>query len=75
MTVVDASLVVAGLLDVGGDGEWALEVLADPAVVAPHLLPVEVTQVLRRLVAAGSVSADVAAIAHDDLADLGLPLY
>jgi predicted nucleic acid-binding protein len=75
VTVVDASLVVAALLDAGPGGQWAADVLAETSVVAPHLLPVEVTQVLRRLVHSGSVTADVAVLALDDLQDLALPLY
>lgn len=72
MTVVDASVVVAALLDRGPDGEWAADVLTEPSVIAPHLMPVEVTQTIRRLVHAGSVSVDAAALAIDDLADLAI---
>jgi predicted nucleic acid-binding protein len=39
---------------------------------SPHLLDVEVTQALRRLVRAGEVSADRAAEAIEDLIDLDL---
>jgi predicted nucleic acid-binding protein len=75
VTVVDASVVVAGLVDDGPDGQWALDLLAEPSVLAPHLMPVEVAQILRRLVRAGSVSADVAALALEDLSDLAIALY
>lgn len=75
MTVIDASVVVAGLLDDGDEGRWARGVLADPSVIAPHLLPVEVTQTVRRLVHSGAISDDVGAFAMDDLIDLALPLH
>src|SRR3990170_723657 len=39
---------------------------------APHLLDLEVTQVLRRLVAHGLLSVDRAADARADYADLGI---
>ena len=75
MTVVDSSVVVAGLVDNGPDGEWAADLLAAPTVIAPHLLPVEVNQILRRLVSAHLLSADVAALALDDFSDLAIPLH
>jgi predicted nucleic acid-binding protein len=75
VTVIDASVVVAGLLDDGPEGAWARSVLAEPSVIAPHLLPVEVTQTVRRLVRAGTISDDLGAFAMDDLKDLALPLH
>jgi predicted nucleic acid-binding protein len=75
VTVVDASVVVAGLVDSGPTGQWAVELLAAERVMAPHLLPAEVAQTLRRLVRERSVSADVAALALEDLSDLAIPLY
>lgn len=75
MTVLDASVVTAALFDAGRDGGWARELLAGSPLIAPHLLPVEVTQVVRRLVIGKVISADVAAIALADLADLAIPLF
>lgn len=75
MTVADSSVVVAALVDNGPDGQWAADLLAAPTVIAPHLLPVEVTQILRRLVGARLLSVDVAALALDDLSDLAIPLH
>ncbi len=46
MTVVDASVIVAALIDDGTDGTWVLETLSHGAVAAPHLMPVEVASVL-----------------------------
>lgn len=71
--VVDASVVVAALVDSGPDGRWA-ETLITTQLVAPHLLPVEVASVLRRAVNAGQLTPDVASLAHGDLLDLRIQL-
>lgn len=73
--VVDASLVVAALIDGGTDGRWAESMLESDALAAPHLLPVEVANVLRRAVALGDVSADSASLAHADLLGLRISLF
>ncbi len=73
--VVDASTVVAALVDSGPDGSWAEVVLTSDALVAPHLLPVDVANVLRRAVAAGELSADAASLAHADLLGLRVHLF
>lgn len=73
--VVDASLVVAALIDSGTDGRWAESMLESDALAAPHLLPAEVANVLRRAVAVGDVSADSASLAHADLLGLRISLF
>ena len=50
MLVVDAAFVVAALVDGGREGTWADRLLAGDAVAAPHLMPVEVANILRRAV-------------------------
>jgi len=72
--VVDASVVVAALVDNGDDGRWATEQLT-PGLAAAALMPAEVANVLRRASAAGQISADVAAQAHADLLDLRVQLF
>lgn len=72
--VADASVVVAALVDSGSVGRWADGVLATAPMAAPHLLPVEVANVLRRAGAAGEISDDVATLAHVDLLDLSIDL-
>lgn len=72
--VVDASTVVAALVDAGPVGEWALDQLTYDHLVAPHLLPAEVANVLRRAEHHAQVSSDVAALAYADLADLAVDL-
>ena len=71
--VIDASAVVAALVDSGPDGQWA-ESLLTADLAAPHLLPVEVANVLRRAVTTGEITDDVASLAHADLLDLRVEL-
>lgn len=73
--VVDASVVVAALVDHGPAGRWAEEVLRSDRLVAPHHMPVEAANVLRRVELAGRVSPDVTVMAHRDLVDLPVDLY
>lgn len=73
--MVDASVVVAALVDAGPAGAWAARTLVGRYLVAPAHLPVEVASALRRLAATGAVSADVASLAHADLLDLRLQTY
>jgi predicted nucleic acid-binding protein len=68
--VVDASAVVAALVDGGPDGRWAQSVLSNEVLVAPHLMPVEAANVLRRAVLVGDLSADTATLAHEDLVQM-----
>lgn len=75
MLVVDASIVVAALIDSGKDGTWAHELLGTDQLAAPHLMPVEVANILRRAVANGDLSADSAALAHADLLALRVELF
>ena len=71
MIIVDASVVLEVLLGTAA-GRRAEAVLFDhdAALHAPHLLDVEVAQVLRRYAAAGEIKPGRAAEALDDLADL-----
>jgi predicted nucleic acid-binding protein len=73
--VVDASAAVALLVDAGPDGAWAEQVLAREQLIAPHLMPVEAANILRRAAARGEISADAAALAHADLLALSIDLY
>ena len=73
--VVDASVVVAALLDGGDGGRWAAGILITEPLAAPHLMPAEVTNILRRAVLAGEISADLAALAHADLRSLRVTLF
>lgn len=70
--MVDASAVVAALIDGGQDGSWARDGLRGEDLAAPTHLFVEVSNVLRRAVLAGRLGADAGALAHRDLVDLPL---
>lgn len=72
--VVDASVVVAALVDDAADGEWARELLATAPLAAPHLMPIEVANVLRRAALSGTVSDADAELAHHDLVELRVRL-
>ena len=74
-SVVDASVLVAALVDTGGDGAWAEAALAGRALAGPELLPAEVSNVLRRLERAGRISPLEAASAHRDLLRIDVNLF
>jgi predicted nucleic acid-binding protein len=73
--VVDASMVVAALVEGGLVGRWAEETLLSDHLAAPHLMPVEVANVLRRAIRSGEISADTASLAHADLQSLRVDLF
>ncbi|MGY1986902.1 type II toxin-antitoxin system VapC family toxin [Blastococcus sp. SYSU DS0669] len=73
--VVDASAVVAALVDGGREGSWARGGLRNEDLAAPHHLFVEVSNVLRRAVLAGRLGADVGALAHRDLVQLSVTSF
>jgi predicted nucleic acid-binding protein len=76
MIVLDASAVLELLLNTAG-GEQVRARIADPdeTLHSPHLLAVEVTQVVRRYEAARAITADVAVAALEDLAALDIARY
>ena len=73
--VVDSSVVVAALIDRGSVGKWAEGVLMSGPLSAPHLMPVEAANILRRSASAGDISIDVASLAHQDLMSLPVELF
>lgn len=73
--VLDASVVVAALVDNGPAGRWAERLLISGPLAAPQLLPAEVANVLRRSALAGRISADAASLAHADLGELRVDLF
>ena len=54
--VVDASVLVAALVDSGPTGRWAEAVVSENALAAPELVMVEATNILRRLERRGEIS-------------------
>lgn len=65
--VVDASVLVAAMVDSGAEGLWAEQVLAAGGLVAPHLAVVEATDILRRLELAGKLESREANAAAREL--------
>lgn len=72
--VVDASVLVAALVDSGKAGQWAEGILGSGTLYAPQLARVEVANILRRLERAGKISTPEANSAHDDLMRLSIEL-
>lgn len=75
VAVVDASVVIAALVDTTTLGAWAERVLQSAPLAAPHLMPAEVANVLRRTAASAEISDDVASLAHADLVSLRVELF
>ena len=73
--VIDASVIVAALVDSGSEGRWAESVLAESILAAPQLVLAETTNVLRRLELTGGISRLEANSAHKDLLDLDVELF
>jgi predicted nucleic acid-binding protein len=73
--VVDASVLIAALVDAGPHGEWAEDVLAGGGLHAPELARVEATIILRRLERAKEITAPEANAAQEDLMQLSLELF
>ena len=69
--VVDASFVMV-LLSNGSDvtTTWANDVIRGADLVAPHLMPVEVTSALRSAERREVLTPEQAALTHQDLIDL-----
>lgn len=76
MIVLDASAAIELLLNTRL-GQRVAARIADPAesLHAPHLIDLEVAQVLRRATAAGTISARGGRAALEGLADFGLHRY
>jgi len=73
--VVDASVLVAALVDSGPTGAWAESVVAAHTLAGPELVLVETGNILRRLERAGDISRLEATTAYRDLLRLDLTLF
>ena len=72
MLVVDASVLAPALADDGADGDMARARLHGHALVAPELVDLETTSVIRRQLQAGALDARRARLALTDLVELPL---
>ena len=76
MIVVDASVVIEVLLNTSAGARVADRLFADGETLhAPHLLDLEVAQVLRRYTLSGELDSSRGLQALEDLADLPLSRY
>ena len=73
--VIDASVLVAALVDTGRDGIWAESLIASEILVAPDLVMVETTNVLRRLELAKELTPVESGLAQKDLMRLDIQLF
>ena len=73
--VLDASVLVAALVDTGNDGPWAETVVSEGPLAAPELALVEATNTLRRMELSGQLSRLEATASHRDLLRLDMDLY
>ena len=73
--VIDASVIVAALVDTGRDGIWAESLIATETLVAPELVTVETTNILRRLELAKELSPLQSGLAQQDLMRLDIQLF
>ena len=73
--VVDASVLVAALVDTGNDGPWAENVISEGPLATPELALAETTNILRRLEQTGLISQLEATASHRDLLRLDVEFY
>src|SRR5260370_15591858 len=73
--VVDSSVLVAALVEVGQHGIWAENVLVRGSLHAPELARAEATNILRRLERAKLITTPEANGAQDDLMQLDIDLF
>lgn len=74
-TVIDASVLVAALVDSGPDGLWAESVIAQDDLTGPELVLAEASNILRRLELTGRITRSEATRTHNDLLMLDLELF
>ena len=72
--VVDASVLVATVMDAGAPGDWARRVTAERHLLAPQLAPIEAGNVLRRAELARKISSHKATAGYRDIIDLPIEL-
>ena len=74
-TVVDSCVLVSALVDSGPDGVWSEAVVVEGVLIAPELVLVEASNVLRRLEGSREISHVEASFAHASLLRLELDLF
>ncbi|MDE0077545.1 MAG: type II toxin-antitoxin system VapC family toxin [Caldilineaceae bacterium] len=74
-SVIDASVLVASLVDSGFEGKWAESAIDKGPLAAPELALAEASNILRRLEQRAEISRIEAATAHADLMRLEIELF
>jgi predicted nucleic acid-binding protein len=72
--VIDASAVVALLSDHDDAGPWVAASIEGQPLMAPHLMPYEAANILRRLALSGILDGTTVSLAHGDLVELTVDL-
>ena len=75
ITVVDASVLVAALVDSADDGPWSETAIAGDEIASPELVMVETANILRRQARSGQLSRVEAGLAYRSLLQLNLELF
>jgi predicted nucleic acid-binding protein len=73
--VIDASVLVAALVDSGPRGKWSERILAVGPLHAPESARVEAANILRRLERLNEITTAEANAAYEDLMQLDMELY
>jgi predicted nucleic acid-binding protein len=73
--VVDASVVIAALVDSERQGDWARDRMRSDNLAAPHLMPVEAAYALRKAELTGEFSSDFVALSYRDVVELSVELH
>lgn len=73
--IVDASLLVAALVDTGPDGSWAEEIVSMGSLNAPEIVLAEAGNVLRRLELSKAITISEANASLDELLRLDIALF
>ena len=73
--VVDATVVVAALVDDGAEGRWATDLMRQQPLASPHLVMVESTQILRKASLSGDLDDGIASLALRDLLQMRIDLF
>ena len=73
--VVDASVVIAALVDSGPHGEWAEGILISGTLLAPEGIRVEAVNVLRRLERVKTITTPEANAACEELMHLNMEIF
>lgn len=76
MTIVlDASALIAALIDSDSEGTWAESLIESHDLAAPELILAEATNILRRLELSSEIGAAEAEWAHELLLQLDIHLF